>query len=428
VLQVVAAVMTEPTAATFRQLVAGWLLAPRRTIVGMVRASGSERHHAAFHRVFAAARWSVDRAGLALLDLFTRGMTQVFLTVDDTLLPRFGLKIFGTGMHRDPVLSSRGHAVTRWGHCWVVLCVVIESRHVPGRRFSLPVLARLYLNKAAARKWRSSYQTKNELMREMLGRLDEHVGDAEKRLHLLGDSAFTAPVVLHEVPAAFAVTGRVGGNVRIHEPPPERRAGQVGRPRKRGARLPTPTEMLRAKGLKRMKLKLYDGPAYHIRVATRVGRFFKAPERDVLVIAVEHLRGGRGIEVFYTTDLEADVETVLRRYSWRWTIEVTFHDTKTHLGITEPQNRTSRAALRTAATGFLLYSLIVWWHETARPKPARALRPWPGKPGPAFADMLAALRLETLQNARETYFSTPRIPPGVKKFIAQLTRLVSLAA
>jgi hypothetical protein len=26
--------------------------------------------------------------------------------------------------------------------------------------------------------------------------------------------------------------------------------------------------------------------------------------------------------------------------SWRWTIEVTFHDTKTHPGITEPQDRT----------------------------------------------------------------------------------------
>jgi hypothetical protein len=61
-----------------------------------------------------------------------------------------------------------------------------------------------------------------------------------------------------------------------------------------------------------------------------------------------------------TTDLEADVETVLRRYSWRWSIEVTFHDTKQHLGIDEPQNRTRAAARGTAPTALLLYSLIVW--------------------------------------------------------------------
>ena len=78
--------------------------------------------------------------------------------------------------------------------------------------------------------------------------------------------------------------------------------------------------------------------------------------------------------------------------------------------------------------GFLLYSLIVWWHETARDEPARPLRPWPHKPGPSFADMLAALRTETLENTSKTYFSTPSIPPGVKKFIDQLTTLVSLAA
>ncbi len=86
------------------------------------------------------------------------------------------------------------------------------------------------------------------------------------------------------------------------------------------------------------------------------------------------------------------------------------------------------AVRRTAATGFLLYSLIVWWHETARRHPAQPLRLWHGKRGASFADMLAALRLETLRNTRQTYFSTPAIPPGIRKFIGQLTRLVSLAS
>jgi hypothetical protein len=364
---------------------------------------------------------------LAVFDLITKSMQTVFLTVDDTLLPRFGLKIFGTGMHRDPVLSSRGHTVTRWGHCWVVLCVVIESRHVPGRRFSLPVLARLYLNKTSAQKWNRSYHKKTDLMVEMLGLLDRHLADGEKCLHLLGDSAFTAPAVLAQLPSSMAVTGRVVSNVRLCEAPAPRPPGKRGRNRIRGDRLPTPHEMLQHKGLPRLRLKLYDSSTYHVRVARQVGRFHKSPARPVLVIAVEHLRGGRGIEVFYTTDLEADVETVLERYSWRWTIEVTFHDTKTHLGISEPQNRATLAARRTAAMGFLLYSLIVWWHETARDQPARPLRNWPGKPAASFADMLAALRLETLQNTRKTYFSPPTIPAGLKKFLDQLTMLVSLA-
>jgi hypothetical protein len=428
VLQVFSMEMTAPTFRTFLTLVAGWLVAPRRTILGMVRASGTDRHHAAFHRLFAAARWSVDRVGLAVFDLVACGMTTVFLAVDDTLLPRHGLKIFGTGMHRDPLLSSRGHTVTRWGHCWVVLCVVIESRHFPGRQFALPVLCRLYLNQASAAKWQRTYRKKSELTLEMLHLLDRHAAETEKCLHLLGDSAFTAPELLSRMPATLDVTGRVVANVRLHQAPPPRQAGQTGRPRRRGARWPSPREMLQQPGLKRMTLKLFAGRAYHIRVATQVCRFYKAPEREVRVIAVEHLRGGRGTEVFYTTDLEADVETILRRYSWRWSIEVTFHDAKQHLGIEEPQNRARPAARRTAPTALLLYSLIVWWHEHARERPAPALRAWRGKSHPSFADILAALRLETLETTRQTHFSTPRVPLNVQKFLDYLTRLFELAA
>lgn len=427
-LQVFAAEMTKPTFHTFQTLITGWIFAPRRTILGMVRASGENRHHAAFHRVFSAAGWSIDRVGLAVFDLITANLHTVFLAGDDTLLPRTGLKVFGTGMHRDPVLSSRSHTVTRWGHCWVVLSVVMESRWVPGRQFTLPVMSRLYLDKKSAAKWNRTYKKKTELMLEMLGTLDRHVAGSGKRLHFLGDSAYTAPAVLHQIPKSIAVTGRVVPNVRLHKAPPTPKSNQVGRPRKRGERLPTPEEMLEANGLPRLHLELYHRSAYHIRVAEQVGRFYKAPERDVKVIATEHLRGGRGVEVFYTTEIDTEAETALRQFSWRWPIEVTFHDTKQHLGIDEPQNRTTKAVRRTAPVGFLLYSLIVWWHETQRPKPAKYLRCWPNKQGPSFAEMFATLRTESLEKQEERYFSTPASPAGVKKLFEQLKGLFQLAA
>lgn len=433
-LQVFAAEMTAPTFQSLIPLATGWVFAPRRTVLGMVRASGTDRHHAAFHRIFSVARWSVDRVGLRVFDLLTAGDQMVYLAGDDTLLSRRGTKVFGTGMHRDPLLSSRSHTVTRWGHCWVVLCVVIESRHVSGKRLALPVLARLYLNRKSAERWNRTYQTKNDLMIELLTQLERHVTDTGKRLHFLGDSAYTAPAALNRIPRSIAVTGRVGHNVRIHEAPPPRRPGQPGRPRKRGRRLPTPAEMLKANGLRRLSLRLYEGTTYRVRMARQTGRFYKAPDREVTVIAIEHLRGGRGVEVFYTTEArdadgaETAAETILTRYSWRWPIEVTFHDTKQHLGIDQPQNRVTQAVRRTAPTGFLLYSLIVWWHETVRPEPARPLRPWPTKRGASFAEMLAALREESLQQTRENSFSTPDVPPGVQKFIDQFTALLVLAA
>lgn len=427
-LEVFAVTMTQPSLATWQQLVVGWIFAPRRTVLGMVRAAALDRHHAAFHRLFASARWSVDQAGLAIFDLALRLAPQetAFLVGDDTLLARRGLKVFGTGMHRDPLLSSRSHTVTRWGNCLVVLSLVLESPRTPGRYFALPILARLYLDKKAAAKWRRAYRTKSELMREMLERLHAHA--PQQKLHFLGDSAYTAPAVLAQMPPEMEVTGRVVLNVRLYEPAPPRRSGQPGRPRKRGRRLPSPERMLEQPRLRRMRLRCYQHSDFPMRVAEAVGCFYHAPKRLVRVVAVEHLRGGRGREAFYSTCASAKAEQILRWFSWRWPIEVTFHDSKQHLGIGQAQNRKPQAVERTAPTGLLLYSLVVLWHEWVRQDPPRLLRKWRGKRGASFADMLATLRLDSLHQTRKQHLRNLPLTPGIEKILRPLEELIALAA
>jgi hypothetical protein len=70
-LQALAGVMTDRSFDNFVTVLSGWVFARRRTITGMITAAGiaGKRHHAAFHRVFAAARWSRDALGLAVFRL-----------------------------------------------------------------------------------------------------------------------------------------------------------------------------------------------------------------------------------------------------------------------------------------------------------------------------------------------------------------------
>lgn len=68
------------------------------------------------------------------------------LGLDDTLARKRGLKMFGAGMHHDPLLSSRGKVITNWGHSWVVLGVIVELPFRRGHYYFLPILFRLYLN------------------------------------------------------------------------------------------------------------------------------------------------------------------------------------------------------------------------------------------------------------------------------------------
>ena len=102
-LQVFTAAMTKPTGESLKQLVAGWIFAPRRNIFGALRATEPTKHHSAYHRIFANARWSIDQVGLAIFDLIVKLTNQdtYYLVGDDTLIHKTGLKVYGAGMHRD---------------------------------------------------------------------------------------------------------------------------------------------------------------------------------------------------------------------------------------------------------------------------------------------------------------------------------------
>jgi len=401
-LQEISFVMTQPTFASFATLLTGWVFAGRRTVTGMIVAAGAVKdgtgrdgvkHHSAYHRVFAAARWSLDELGLAIFDQFIApliGDATIRLALDDTLARKRGLKTFGTGMHHDPLLSTRKTAVMNWGHSWVVLGVIAQLPFCPDRSFCLPVLFRLYLNKKSAAKHRRAYRTRPELAVEMLECLcntHEH-----RRFHAVADSAYGGASVLTNLPANCDLTSRLDLDARLYDAPPVRKPGTNGRPRKRGDRLPTPRAMLEHRA-KRLTLDIY-GRRDRSRVAEAVGRAYKVPDRPLKVVAVEPLTGGRKVQAFYSTCPDDAAETVLTRYAMRWSIEEVNQAAKTHLGFEQPQGWSRRAVERTAPTAMLLYTMIVIWFAVRGHRDYRApCRPWyKGKTHPAFADMLTTLR------------------------------------
>jgi hypothetical protein len=426
-LQGFAVVMTANTLANFSTLVSGWIFAPRRNITSMIVAAGMAgvKHHSSFHRVFSAAQWSLDAFGLAVFRLIEPWLDEeaaVMLAVDDTLVRKRGLKVFGAGMHHDPLLSSRSHTVTRWGLSFVVLSVIVRFPLWPDRPFSLPVLVRLYLNKKQAKRWRCKYRTRPELAVELLNVLCNH--RKNRRFHVVADSAYGGASVLSNLPANCDLTSRLGQDARLYDAPPER-TGNRGRPRVRGDKLPTPGEMLDGRA-RRQELNIY-GRCQKFRICDMVARVFKVPDRPLRIVAVEALAGGRGREAFYSTCVDATAVQLLLWYSWRWSIEVTFHDSKQHLGFEQPQGWTRKSVQRTCPMALLLYSLVVLWfveegHRCYQP----IERPWyPHKPHASFADMLATLRKES---ARELISTLGIRGPGSQKITRVLDHLTQLAA
>src|SRR5690606_17144580 len=95
---------------------------------------------------FSRATWTADALGERVYRrIAARSGDTIRVVLDDTLASKKGPKIFGLGNHLDAVRSTRRQKIFVFGHCWVVLAVLVR---VPfsRRSWALPVLFRLYRN------------------------------------------------------------------------------------------------------------------------------------------------------------------------------------------------------------------------------------------------------------------------------------------
>lgn len=154
---------------------------------------------------------------------------------------------------------------------------------------------------------------------------------------------------------------------------------------------------------------------------------FAVPDRPLRIVASDALEGGRGQEAFYSTCYESSAEQVIRWYAMRWSVEVTFRDSKQCLGFEEPQGWSRKAVERTAPLAMLLHTLVVLWfakegHRLWRPP---ALRWYPGKAYPSFSDMLRTLRRASVRQHVLALAPTGR---GSRKLARLLENAVAMAA
>jgi hypothetical protein len=425
-LQELSVVMTVPSFENFSLIALGWVFARRRTVTAMIQAGGGldRKHHSAFHRLFATASWSLDDLGLAVFRVIKPWLGKtIHLALDDTLARKTGRRMYGVGMHPDPLISSRKLKVLNRGHSWVVLGVLVRFPFRRDRWFCLPVLLRLYLNHEATRKARHVYRTRPELAVEMITLLCGAEKDAA--FHLVADTLYGGRSVLRHLPANCQLTSRLHLDAPLYDAPPPPDPHVRGRRRKRGQRLASPRQMLERR-VRRVTLAIY-GRNERVRLADVAAIWEGDLNRRLRVVAVESLTGERRTQAFYSTCHDASAEQVLTWYSQRWAIEQTFQETKGYLGFEQPQGWTRRAVERTAPVAMLLYSLIVVWFARHGHQQWQAPeRPWyRSKRGPAFVDMLDMLRNETLHAG---ITSLGLRGPGSRKIIRTLQQVSSLAA
>ncbi|MGH8996391.1 MAG: IS701 family transposase [Acidimicrobiales bacterium] len=388
-LALTASAFSAPSFAIFTDLVTGWVLAPgRRTVTAMIAVADPDRRraHDAYHRFLRDGAWAM--AGLWKI-LATHAICRfapegvVPLDCDDTLYHKAGPKVAGAGIFRDAVRSSARRVVYALG----LNLVVITLRVTPlwgGCPIGVPINVRLHRKKDQT----TTIDHAAAMIREIAAWLPE------RTFHLCADGAY-ATLAGAQLPRCH-LTSRMRRDAAIYEPAPPH-TGRRGRPRTKGARLPTP-QALAAKAPKRNWQRVdidQRGQTVQRLVSVQDVLWYKINKTSLVrLVIVRDPDSTQPDDFFFTTDLAATGAEVASRYAGRWSIEVTFRDTKQDLGGEDPQCWKRNGPGRAAALSLWLHGLIWCWYLDTHPAGGTwPTRPWyPHKNTPSFLDALAAIR------------------------------------
>src|ERR671916_2905037 len=224
-------------------LLVGAILVPgQRTVTSILRISGLcwERRFVNYHRVLNRAAWSGRAAARVLLGLLLDAFAPkgpVLLGLDDSIERRRGKCISAKGIYRDPVRSSKGHFVKASGLRWLSLMLLVPISWA-GRVWALPFLTTLAASERYCRERGRRHKRLTDWGRQLV--LQARRWLRGRPLILVADSGFAALELL----AALVRRGgtcvtRLRLDAALYAPAPPRRPGMVGRPRTKGARLPT---------------------------------------------------------------------------------------------------------------------------------------------------------------------------------------------
>src|ERR671927_783328 len=406
------------TAAVWRHvlvLVAGTLLVPgRRTVTAALRVMGlgHTSSFALYHRVLSTGRWSSRAVAHRLLLLLVAAFVPqgpVVIAIDDTIERRWGAKIKARGISRDPVRSSHGHVVKASGLRW--LCVMLLAP-VPwaGCVWGLPFLTVLAPSERWSREHGRRHKRLTDWARQVLLQTARWL--PERRVIAVADSSFSAIELLRDVGRYLCMISRLRLDAGLYEPPPPRKPGTIGRPRVKGARLPSLEARLTdpATSWRRVRITGWYGRTERDLDITSGTALWYHPGKQVAIrwVLVRDPLDEKDPQAFLCTDLQAKPVSILRWFVGRWRTETTFEEARRHLGMETQRQWSDLAILRTTPALLGLFSLVTLWATwlAAERGPAVEHIRWYVKQAPTFSDALALVRHE-LWTSRTFGFSRP---------------------
>lgn len=372
-----------------------------RTVAAVLRVMGlgQEPRFERYHRVLNRARWSGLQAAKILLGLLIRLLPPQWvpmLVVDDTVERRRGKRIKAKGCYRDAVRSTQHQVVKCFGLKWVCMMLLVRFPW-SSRLWALPFLTVLAPSAQANNKAKQRHKSTVAWTCQMVKAVSRWL---RRPWVLLGDGSFACLrwgwlCVQHQV----VLISRLRLDAQLYDFPILPRRPRRGPKARKGIRLPAwqgRVAEVQQFG-EALELDWYGGETRRVRLLSEVALWYRRgqPPLPLRWVVVVNAEGDPEPAAFFCTCPACQPRSIVTAFVQRWNIEVTFEESRRHLGIETQRQWSDLAIARTTPLLLGVFSLVCLMAQclveagaTLRPRTTA----WYAKAEATFSDVLAFVR------------------------------------
>jgi hypothetical protein len=329
---------------------------------------------------------------------------EVFIAIDSTLERRRGPKIQGLTRQRDAVLSTKSNKVLSIGLYWLVCAITIRLPFTT-TRWALPFLSILMppkrpLTSSKNQKdltKKSKYKTSIDWTCQVSSLLRRWAGKLRK-ITIVADSAFACFDLLYAcADQRLGLISRLRLDARLNDFVSDNVAQKRGRKRVAGVILPKLSELAKKdiKEWEKVTVEWYGAQTKEIYIQSGKCLWYYVGFPPVAIHWVLILDSENGTPVaLFSNDLSHMPKQIIEAFVGRWALEVTFEESRRHLGMETQRQWSDKAIERTTPIILASFSIItvigidIWKKCGISPQKTS----WYKKNHLTFSDVLSSVR------------------------------------
>jgi hypothetical protein len=427
---------SQPTYKNGLQLFIGHILCKgRHTIAEILRTIGLKniKNYSKYHWILSRAKWSAFEASKKLLLTLSKLCgSEIIISIDSTIERRKGARIKGLGRQRDPVKSTKSNKVLTIGLNWLV-CAMHTKFPWTNQAWACPFLTILMPPERplSSSRNRSDLEQKKRhkplnkwasqsacFFRRLLGKT--------KNITIVADSSFATYQLANTcIDLGINFISRMRLDARLFAFPEKTKKG---RPRLVGKRLSSLENRLKNEGVnwKELRVNWYGGKQKNVLVLSETCLWYGYGIRPVPIRWVL-IKTENEVVALFSTNINILPNELIEKFVGRWQIEVTFEESRRHLGIETQRQWADAAIARTTPSIFASFSIInlIALELTKEKKEAIPIQTtsWYQKNHVCFSDVLSYIRLELLMKKYLLRFTKKSEPQ--KSILSELIYLLA---